>query len=209
MKDKEMTINQEQEIIKFTRRIETQFLNGITLDEFIEILKEKKITHVIDVRNNTYYKPEFAPKNIREELTKRKIYYYYIKTLGNPFHKEFLDRMKSIDKTNIEKILRLDFLAKSRYLSYLEKSMYKKGGNISNPKKTFLELYYLIERKTPEGIFCLICYCNTLQHGIYQYNKCHRFWILEKLIKMKRASLGLSHEDYSLGYYSPINVNNS
>jgi len=58
---------------------------GISLDQYIEVLKANNITVVIDVRETPWsYKPGFSKKPLAERLQADGICYVHVKSAGNP-----------------------------------------------------------------------------------------------------------------------------
>jgi len=116
-------------------RILTEYINTRKLDDFLEVLKEKRIDMVIDIRFGTYNKTKqgFNPKNLKQFLIENGIEYKHIRKLGNPseFRKKIKDPLKLKEKY-------IDYIKDLEELDELVKL-------INNNKK----------------IYCFICYCNT------------------------------------------------
>ncbi len=125
--------------IELKQRILTEYINTRKLDDFLEVLKEKRIDMVIDIRDNTYNKSKqgFNPKNLKQFLAENGIEYKYIHKLGNPskFRKEIKDLLK----------------LKEKYIEYIK--------NLEELQ----ELVNLVNNN--KKIYCLICYCNTLNES--------------------------------------------
>ena len=150
-----------KKLARFTQKIETEFLIGKKPMELIQSLKEKKVNVVVDIRWWSVFPLYFNPLNLQLLLAKNKIEYVQFQSLGNP---SVLRKRAGNDYK----------LAKELYQQYIN----------SDPKSKdkFSELYKKIRFKK---IYCLICYCNTLDPKF-----CHRFWLREALINAKRIKLG-------------------
>lgn len=122
--------------LELEQRILTEYINTRKLDDFLEILKEKRIDMVIDVRWNTLNKSKegFNPENLRQFLAENGIEYKYIHKLGNPskFRKE------------TENFLKL----KEKYIGYIRdlEDLEKLVKLVNDNKK----------------VYCFICYCETV-----------------------------------------------
>jgi uncharacterized protein (DUF488 family) len=58
---------------------------GISLDRYVEILKENEITAVVDVRETPWsHKRGFSKKPLSERLEAEGIFYLHVKSAGNP-----------------------------------------------------------------------------------------------------------------------------
>lgn len=58
---------------------------GISLDRYVEVLRENGISVVVDVRETPWsYKPGFSKKPLTERLQAEGILYLHIKSAGNP-----------------------------------------------------------------------------------------------------------------------------
>ncbi len=150
-----------KKLARFTQKIETEFLIGKKPMELIQSLKEKKVNVVVDIRWWSVFPLYFNPLKLQLLLTKNNIEYVRFQGLGNPsvLRKQVGDNYE---------------LGKELYQKYI--NSYQKA------KDQFLELYKKIRFKK---IYCLICYCNTLDPKF-----CHRFWLREALINTKRIKLG-------------------
>ena len=171
-----------RELRNFIHRMQTTWINGKTIDRFIKELEQKKIDVVIDIRENTFYKSNqgFSPESLKSVLEIHNIEYFYLQDFGNPFHnKEY--------KNNPQK-------SKEMYLSLFYSDLFVKNNIVHRPKKVLRAFFTKIahKRKYKKKVFCFICYCNTEDP-----TRCHRFWLKEKLINLKRIELGLSG-DYIL-----------
>lgn len=159
--------NQKDERIlrRFTGRLKTEYITGRDVKEFIKELKYriKDPIVVVDIRWNTYHKSKqgFDPAIFKKILEEHGIEYLRIKELGNPFH-ELYDKSEFI-------------AAKQDYQDYL-----KHNSKAQHALQEFMKL--LRFRKT----YCLICYCPTEDP-----NLCHRFWLKETMVNLKRDRLGL------------------
>lgn len=158
---KEIEMDRIKKLARFTQKIQTEFLQGVNPNQLIEKLEKKEIDIVVDIRWWSVYPVYFAPLNLRILLTKNNIEYLRFQALGNP--------------SVLRKQARENFkLAKELYLRYINSE--------PKAKEHFLELFKKIRfRKN----FCLICYCKTLNPLL-----CHRFWLKELLINIKRVKLG-------------------
>lgn len=163
-----------RELKRFLSRIKTEFINSCNLEGFINRINGR-VDVIIDIRHNTYFKKEqgFTPEDLKENLERQNLEYFYVQDLGNPYHKEFQnDSVK----------------AKQAYLNYLEKEVIVKDGKTLCPNKALTNLFTQIahKKKYKTKTFCLMCYCRTLDPA-----ECHRFWLKESLINIKRLELGL------------------
>jgi len=158
---KEIEMNRIKKLARFTQKIETEFLIGKKPMELIQSLKERLVNVVVDIRFWSVFPLYFNPISLRILLTKNNIEYVRFQTLGNP------SMLRNQAGNNHE-------LAKELYQNYI--NSYQKA------KDQFLELYKKIRFKK---IYCLICYCDTLDP-----RNCHRFWLREALINAKRINLG-------------------
>lgn len=151
-----------KELAKFTKKIKTTYIKGITPEIFTKILERLAVNVVVDIRHWSLYPTYFSPKFMKDLLEIHGIEYLKLKDLGNP--------------SELRKRAGENFgLAKKLYQDYI-------GSNPAS-KQELIKLFKLFRfRKN----FCLICYCPT-----YDIKLCHRFWLKEILINLKRNSLGL------------------
>lgn len=121
------------------QRILTEYINTRKLGDFLEILKEKRIDMIIDIRWNTLNKSKegFNPKHLRQFLAENRIEYKYIHKLGNPskFRKETENSLK----------------LKEKYIEYIK------------DLEELEELVKLINNN--KKVYCFICYCNTFNEN--------------------------------------------
>ena len=130
-------------------------------EEFLSILKRLDVDIVVDIRAWSIYPLYFYPKNMRKLLEENGFGYLRYKTLGNP------SELRKQAGENFE-------LAKQWYQEYIIKDL--------RAREAFVELYKRLRfRKN----YCLICYCPT-----HDPKLCHRFWLKEMLINLKRKRLG-------------------
>ncbi len=161
-----------KKLAKFTQKIKTTYLKGVKPEAFIENLKKLEINVVVDIRAWSIYPLYYYPKNMKKLLEENGIEYIRYKALGNP------SELRKRAGENFE-------LGKQLYLEYLIKDL--------RAKESLIELYKNLRfRKT----YCLICYCPTFDPKL-----CHRFWLKEMLINLKREQLGFEG-DYKLEYVS-------
>ena len=152
-----------KELAKFTHKIKTTYIKGVKPDEFIKTLERLKVNVVVDVRYWSLYPTYFSPKFMKDLLEIHGIEYLKCKALGNP---------SALRKRAGENFI----YAKQLYQDYV----------LGNPesRQELVKLYKLFRfRKN----YCLICYCPTLDIKL-----CHRFWLKELLINLKRKNLGFS-----------------
>ena len=154
-----------KELAKFTKKIKTTYLKGISADLFIKNLKRVKTNVVVDIRNWNLYPIYFSSKMMKDLLEIHGIEYLKLKKLGNPY---------ILRKRAGENFI----LAKKLYHEYI----------LHNPASR-QELIQLFKQFRFRKNYCLICYC-----PIFDVKLCHRFWLKETLINIKRKTLGLSEE---------------
>ena len=82
---------------------------GLTLDEYIELLKEQPIIEVIDVRAVAWSrKPGFSKGTMQQGLEARGINYLHLQEAGNPFRKEesgnILEKYKDYLRSNLQSL---------------------------------------------------------------------------------------------------------
>lgn len=160
---KKMGIDRKyRELAKFTQKIETVYLKGVSPELFTKTLERLKINVVVDIRHWSLYPIYFSQKFMKDLLETHGIEYLRLKNLGNP---------SILRKRAGENFV----LAKKLYQEHIT----------SNPASK-QELIKLFKQFRFRKKFCLICYCPTLDIKL-----CHRFWLKELLINLKRNSLGL------------------
>jgi len=160
---------------KFIERIKTEHINERTMASFINEIKGK-VDVVIDIRYNTFFKRNqgFKPEIFQIILATHNIEYFYFQDLGNPYHKKNQDK---------------PIKAKQDYLKYLEKRLFARSNKPDlQPHHILTHLFNKIahSKDYQSKNFCLICYCATTNPS-----ECHRFWLKEKLINMKRTELNM------------------
>ena len=154
-----------KEVAKFRQKIETTYIKGVKPDQFIKTLERLKINVVVDVRDWSLYPTYFSPKFMEALLEIHGIEYLKCKALGNP------SALRKRAGENFE-------LAKQLYQNYIT--------NNPESKQELVKLYKLFRfRKN----YCLICYC-----PVTDVKLCHRFWLKEALINLKRTNLGFSEK---------------
>ena len=152
-----------KELAKFTQKIETTYIKGVSPDEFTKTLERLKVNVVVDIRYWSLYPTYFSPKFMKALLEIHGIEYIKYKALGNP---------SSLRKRAGENFI----YAKQLYQDYI----------LGNPESR-QELITLYKQFRFRKNYCLICYCPT-----YDVKLCHRFWLKELLLNLKRKSLGFS-----------------
>jgi len=160
---------------------------GIThkkLPLVLKILKTQKTTHLIDVRYSTLYKSKqgFSPQHLEKVLGQANITYTYYQKLGNPFHREFTQKLKTA--INPKEIRQVHDEARQEYLNF-----------IRSERKNLIQLIFkkiAHTRATKEDHFCFMCYCDTSNPL-----RCHTYWLIEEMINLKRVELDLP-PDYQL-----------
>lgn len=150
-------------LARFTHKIKTTYLKHIKPEQFIKILRKKEVDIVVDIRYWSVYPIYFTPVNMRLLLGKNDIDYLRLQKLGNP------KVLRQRAGENFE-------LAKELYLKY-----------IINDPEAREQLFFLFKLLRFKKNYCLICYCPTLDVKL-----CHRFWLKEMLVNLKRKVLGLS-----------------
>jgi len=143
----------------FAERIRTTYIKGIKPDQFIKNLRDLKINVVVDVRFSCRYPSYYVPGKMKHLLEENGIEYLRYRELGNP--------------SNLRKIAGENTILGRKL--YKEHVLKQEGS-----RKQFKELYRQIDDH-PEKIYCLICYCPT-----WDLRSCHRFWLRELLIKLKK-----------------------
>lgn len=152
-----------KELAKFTQKIKTTYIKGVKPDQFVKTLERLNVNVVVDIRYWSLYPTYFSPKFMKDLLEIHGIEYLKCKALGNP---------STLRKRAGENF----FYMKILYQDYI----------LGNPesRQELVKLYKLFRfRKN----YCLICYCPTLDIKL-----CHRFWLKELLINLKRKNLGFS-----------------
>ena len=152
-----------KELAKFTKKIKTTYIKGVKPEEFTKTLERLKVNVVVDIRYWSLYPTYYSPKFMKDLLQIHGIDYVKYKGLGNP---------SSLRKRAGENFI----YAKQLYQDYI----------FGNPESyhDFLDLFKQFRfRKN----YCLICYCPT-----YDVKLCHRFWLKELLINLKRKKLGFT-----------------
>lgn len=157
-------------LAKFTQKIRTTYLKGVSSEQFLHTLKKKNVSVVVDIRDWSVFPVYFNPLNMRILLDKNKIEYLKLGALGNP--KVLRDRYKNNPT-----------LAKEAYFNY-----------IINTKEAKDQLITLFKLLRFNKIYCLICYC-----PVFDPKLCHRYWVKELLVNLKRKALGLD-ANYELDY---------
>ena len=107
---------------------------GISLDRYVEVLKSRGISVVIDVRETPWsYKRGFSKKPLAERLLSEGILYVHLKSAGNP------SRNRKMGLPQHEVI--------ALYKKHLE----------SNPS-CLSEIFDLIAKTSKTGAVCLLCF---------------------------------------------------
>ena len=155
---KEIEMDRIKKLARFTQKIQTEYLRGKKPNQLIQSLNEKKVNVVVDIRWWSVYPIYFNPLKLQLLLIKNSIEYVRFQGLGNP------SVLRKQAGENYE-------LARELYQKYIH----------SDPKakEQVLELYKKIRFQKN---YCLICYCKTLNPKL-----CHRFWLREFLINIKRV----------------------
>lgn len=154
-----------KELAKFTQKIKTTYIKGVKPDQFVKTLERLKVNVVVDVRYWSLYPIYFSPKFMKDLLEIHGIEYLKCKALGNP---------SVLRKRAGENFIYM----KKLYQDYVK--------NDPESRQELVKLYKLFRfRKN----YCLICYCPT-----FDIKLCHRFWLKELLINLKRTNLGFSEK---------------
>jgi len=134
--------------------IDTEYLKGRNPEILLQILKEKGIDLVIDIRDSPAYPIYYRPASFKALCATEGIEYQYIKKLGNP-------------KSNRTKYANNPEKQRAEYLRMLQ----------DEPERSeaLQQLREQLEAKS-EGV-CLVCMCDAQDEM-----GCHRFW-LKKLIE--------------------------
>jgi uncharacterized protein (DUF488 family) len=107
---------------------------GVSLDRYVEVLKSRGITIVVDVRETPWsYKKGFSRKPLAERLNLEGISYVHVKSAGNPSRnrKMGLPQEKVID-------------------------LYKK--HLDDNPSCLSEIYTIIAEASQSGGACLLCF---------------------------------------------------
>jgi hypothetical protein len=134
--------------------IETDYLKGRNPETFFQIMKEKKIKKIFDIRDSPAYPIYYRPGNFAKLCNAQGIDYQYIKQLGNPK----LNRVQN--EKNPEK-------QRSVYLQLIQED---------NDRMIALEQLKHEINEISEPV-CLVCMCAAEDEM-----GCHRFW-LKKLLE--------------------------
>jgi uncharacterized protein (DUF488 family) len=107
---------------------------GISLEQYVNVLKDNNVSMVIDVRETPWsYKPGFSKKPLSEGLQANGIAYVHVKSAGNP---------KANRKMGLPQAEVIE-----RYKEHLE----------GNPG-CLDEIYELIAGRAWDGAVCLLCF---------------------------------------------------
>jgi len=154
-----------KEVAKFRQKIETTYIKGVKPDQFIKTLERLKVNMVVDIRYWSLYPIYYSSKFMKDLLETHGIEYIRFQKLGNP------TVLRNRAGENFE-------LAKQLYQNYVT----------HNPesKQELVKLYKLFRFRKK---YCFICYC-----PVTDVKLCHRFWLKELLINLKRTNLGFSEK---------------
>lgn len=152
-----------KELAKFFKKIKTAYLVDTLPSQLIKKLQEQEVDVVIDVRATVRTPMIYMPKYFEDILSLVGVGYIRYQKLGNP------SKLRKEVGDNY-------LLAKSKYLEY-----------IAENKKSKAQLNELFKRFRFKKNYCLVCNCKTLDVKL-----CHRFWLKELLINLKRTNLGFS-----------------
>jgi hypothetical protein len=214
-----MKFKHMKKLIKFTKKIRTTYINSKKLSEFLKEIEryQGKFTlklinpsdasqeyktelgpnvRVIDIRDSTYFKstktsnnPEqyFDPEILEQKLSEKQIEYIRWKELSNPkeLRKKYKINFKNLTRDGLITLEK----AKEEYLKQL-------------PQEDLKGLYKIIN--TSKSINLFFCYCNPPKktNSFYKYlahNYCHRFWLKQALINLKRQEKNFKPE-YNCNY---------
>jgi uncharacterized protein (DUF488 family) len=107
---------------------------GMSLEQYVEILKANNVAMVIDVRETPWsYKPGFSKKPLSERLEANGIAYVHVKSAGNPS----ANRKMGLPQAEVIE----------RYKQHLE----------NNPG-CLDEIYELMVNRAWDGAVCLLCF---------------------------------------------------
>ncbi len=107
---------------------------GMSLEEYVEVLKANNVALVIDVRETPWsYKPGFSKKPLSEGLEANGIAYVHVKSAGNPS----ANRKMGLPQSEVIE----------RYKQHLE----------NNPS-CLDEIYDLMVNRAWDGAVCLLCF---------------------------------------------------
>lgn len=137
------------------------YLIGVLPSQLIETLKELKIDVVVDIRATVRTPMIYMPKYFEDILSIVGIKYIHYRKLGNP---------SDLREKAGENLI----LAKSLYLNYIQED-----------HKAQDQLSTLFKKLRLRQNYCLVCTCETEDP-----NRCHRFWLKDLLINIKRVKLG-------------------
>lgn len=154
-----------KELAKFFKKIKTTYIKGVKPDQFTKTLERLDVNVVADIRDWCLYPIYYSPRFMKDLLEDHGIEYIRYKALGNP---------SSLRKRAGENFVYM----KKLYQDYI----------LGNPesRQELIKLYKLFRfRKN----YCLICYC-----PVFDVKLCHRFWLKELLINLKRTNLGFSEK---------------
>lgn len=154
-----------KELTKFYQKIKTMYLIDTLPSQLIKKLQEQEVDVVIDVRATVRTPMIYMPKYFEDILSIVGIGYIRFQKLGNP------SKLRKEVGDNY-------LLAKSKYLEY-----------IAEKKKSKAQLDKLFKSFRFKKNYCLVCNCKTLDVKL-----CHRFWLKELLINLKRTNLGFSEK---------------
>lgn len=167
---KEIEMDKLKKLARFTRKIKNEYLIGVLPSQLIHKLKEQKVDVVIDIRATVRTPMIYMPKYFEDILSIVGINYIRFQKLGNP--------------SKLRKKAQDDYiLAKRLYLNYIRKN-----------SKAQDQLSALFKKLRHRKNYCLVCTCDTEDK-----NRCHRFWLKELLINIKRKKLDLE-ENYKLDF---------
>jgi len=149
-------------LTRFTKKIKTAYLIGTLPSQFIKNLQEQEVDIVIDIRATVRTPMIYMPKYFEDILSIVGIEYIRYQKLGNP------SKLRKETGNNFQ-------LNKSKYFKY-----------ITQNRRSRDQLIQLFKSLRFKKNYCLVCICDTLDPKL-----CHRFWLKELLINLKRKNLGL------------------
>ncbi len=80
------------------KKIYTVGYEGKTFEEFIGILKDKGIRHLVDVRSSPHSsRSEFSGDNLKSNLFKKGIVYKHLEALGGLDVEDYREKMKTLE----------------------------------------------------------------------------------------------------------------
>ena len=178
---------------KLLTRLTSFGINGHNMDQTNDLLTKENVNIVIDIRENTFLKSkqDFGPERFKEIQAQNDRQYYYIQSLGNPYHKQLQEEVKAA-QNNKNKLLAIDEKARALYLDYLQQENVEINKKLRNPLEALKTIYKLIAHTRDSNAlkFCFICYCNVEKPDYNNPGKCHRFWLIYALKELKRLELG-------------------